>query len=108
MNAPLSPRRKRVALAIAVLADAAQLGLAPVFAPGAVSIPDDVLDVVVALGLLAAVGFRWRLVLALAMELVPGLALFPSWTAFVATLPAAAPPQLPAGAPVSGSASGDS
>jgi hypothetical protein len=32
-------------------------------------------------------GFRWRLVAALAVELVPGLALFPSWTAFVAMLP---------------------
>jgi hypothetical protein len=34
-------------------------------------------------------GFRWRLVLALHEELVPALALSPSWTLFVATQPAA-------------------
>jgi hypothetical protein len=87
--ARLTPRRKWVALAIAAFADALQLGLSPVFAPGALSLPDDALDVAVAVGLLLTTGFSWRLVLALAIELVPGLALFPSWTAFVATLPAA-------------------
>jgi hypothetical protein len=93
----LTPRKKKIALAIAALADASQLGLSPVFAPGALSLPDDALDVVVAIALVLTAGFSWRLLLALALELVPGLALFPSWTAFVATLPAtAAAPALPA------------
>lgn len=82
----VSTTRKRVALAIAALADAVQLGLFPVFAEGALSIPDDALDAVVAALLLVTLGWRWRLVMALAAELVPGLALFPTWTAFVLTV----------------------
>ncbi len=80
--------RKNVALGIAAFADAVQLGLFPAFCEGALSIPDDVLDVVVAVALLITLGWRWRLLAALALELVPGVALFPSWTAFVATIPA--------------------
>jgi hypothetical protein len=95
----LTRRRKNVALAIAALADAIQLGLFPGFVEGALSVPDDALDAVVAVLLLVTLGWRWRLVAALALELVPGVALFPSWTAFVATLPAGAP--VPAALPVS-------
>jgi hypothetical protein len=84
----MTPRRKKVALAIAALADAVQLGFFPVFGAGGLSVPDDVLDFVVAVALVITLGWRWRLVAALALELVPGVALFPSWTVFVATLPA--------------------
>jgi hypothetical protein len=80
-------RRKRIALAVAAIADAVQLGLFPAFFEGALSPPDDALDVVVAAILLLTLGWRWRLLAALALELVPGVALFPSWTAFVATIP---------------------
>ena len=83
----ISKTRKNVALVVAGLADLIQLGLFPVFAEGALSIPDDVLDVVVAVILLATLGFKLRVLLALAIELVPGVALFPSWTAVVATIP---------------------
>jgi hypothetical protein len=79
-------RQKRVALAIAVVADLLQLGLFPVFAGGALSVPDDVLDVVVALLLVLTLGWRWRFLAALALELAPGVALFPTWTAFVLTV----------------------
>ena len=82
----MTPRRKKIALAIAALADAVQLGLFPVFSPGGLSIPDDVLDLGVAVALAILIGWSWRLLLALAVELVPGVALFPSWTLFVATL----------------------
>jgi hypothetical protein len=88
----VTARRKKIALVIAALADAAQLGLFPAFVEGALSIPDDVLDLVVAVLLVVTLGWKWRLVAALALELVPGVALFPSWTAFVATIPAAPPP----------------
>ncbi len=86
----MTPRRKKLALAIAVLADAVQLGFFPVFSAGGLSPPDDVLDVVVAIALVAILGWRWSLVAALGLELVPGVALFPSWTAFVAMQPARA------------------
>ena len=82
-TATVSRGRKRIALAIAALADAVQIGLFPVFSEGALSIPDDVLDAVVALLLVITLGWNWRLSVALAAELVPGLALFPTWTAFV-------------------------
>jgi hypothetical protein len=87
LSQAVTPRRKKVALVIAAVADALQLGLFPIFSGGALSVPDDVLDAAVAVALLVTTGFRWRLVAALAVELVPGLALFPSWTAFVAMLP---------------------
>jgi hypothetical protein len=79
----VSRTRKRIALAIAAAADAVQLGLLPVFAEGALSIPDDALDAVVAVLLVVTLGWNWRMSMALAAELVPGLALFPTWTAFV-------------------------
>jgi hypothetical protein len=86
----LTPRRKRIALVIAAAADLVQLALAPFFVEGALSPLDDVLDVAVAAALVVTLGWRWRTALALGLELIPGLALFPSWTALVATLPAAA------------------
>jgi hypothetical protein len=94
----VTARRKKIALAIAALADSVQIGLFPIFSEGALSIPDDALDAIVAVLLLVTLGWRWRLAGALALELVPGVALFPSWTAFVALQPveAPAPAALPA------------
>jgi hypothetical protein len=82
----VSVRRKRIALAVAALADAVQLGMFPVFGEGALSVPDDVLDAIVVVALLVALGPRWTLAAALGVELVPGVALFPTWTAFVLTV----------------------
>jgi hypothetical protein len=91
-------RRKRAALLIAAAGDLAQLALAPLFAAGALSPLDDALDVIIAGLLLLALGRSWRIALALGFELVPGAALFPTWTAVIATLPAQAD-ELPALAP---------
>ena len=87
----VTPRRKKIALAIAALADAVQLGFMPVFGEGALSLPDDALDLAVAVALVFTLGWQWRVAMALAIELVPAVALFPSWTVFVATLPVDAP-----------------
>src|SRR5262245_2049059 len=84
-----APRQKRMALVIAILADLTQLALAPLFVEGVVSPLDGALDLIVAGLLLFTLGWNWRTVLALGLELVPGLALFPSWTAAIATLPTA-------------------
>jgi hypothetical protein len=89
----VSTRRRAVALAVAIAADAIQLVLWPAFAEGAASPFDDALDAVVALVLVAALGFRPRLALALAIELVPGADLFPTWTAVVLSIPVEAPLQ---------------
>jgi hypothetical protein len=83
----VSKRRRAVALSIALAADVLQLVLWPAFAEGAGSPFDDALDVVVAIALTITLGFRPRLALAFALELVPGAALFPTWTAVVLTVP---------------------
>lgn len=99
MTTAVPANRKKIAIALGVIADAAQGGL---FAgmPALSWIPSDALDIVVGITLVALLGFRWRFVLALAIELVPGVQLFPSWTAFVLSLPtveqATPPPQLAA------------
>jgi hypothetical protein len=105
--------RKKViaARAIAVVADAVQIGLLPLFMEGALSTANDVLDVVVAVALTALVGWHWAFVPAFLTELVPVLDLVPSWTAavFIATRNSGVPidakdvtpaqPSLPAGKP---------
>lgn len=81
--------RERVLAArtVAVVADALQLGLMPLFAPGAFSILDDVLDLVVGATLIGLVGWHWAFLPAFLAELVPAVDLAPTWTiaVFVAT-----------------------
>lgn len=74
-------------MTIAVAADLVQLVLWPAFAGGAASPFDDALDAVVAFALLLTLGWSGRLAAALALELTPGAALFPTWSAVVATVP---------------------
>jgi hypothetical protein len=83
----VSRRRKKIALALAGVADLVQLGYFPVFGEGAVSPADDALDAVVAILLLVTLGFQWRLAAALVVELIPGATLFPTWTAVVLSMP---------------------
>lgn len=75
-------------MTIAVLADLVQMVLWPAFAEGVASPFDDALDGVVALSLLLTLGWSGRLMAALALELTPGAALFPTWTAVVMSIPA--------------------
>ena len=74
--------RWRAALLVAVVSDA--LGFGVVLLPPV----QWLLDAVTALALFAVLGFRWTLLGALAVELVPGLELFPAWTLMVAALAA--------------------
>lgn len=74
--------RWRAALLVAVVSDA--LGFGVVLLPPV----QWLLDAVTAVALLAVLGFRWTLLGALAVELVPGLELFPAWTLVVAALAA--------------------
>ena len=83
----ISRRRKIIALVIAGASDLAQAVFFPAFIEGAASPFDDVLDVATALAILLTVGFEWRLAFALAMELVPAVDLFPTWTAVVLSIP---------------------
>jgi len=72
--------RWRWALVIALLSDA--LGFAVALIPPA----EWVLDALTAGVLFAVLGFRWPLLVALAIEAVPALQLFPAWTLVVAAL----------------------
>ncbi len=86
----ISRRRKLAALLVAGVADLCQVALFPLFFEGVFSPFDWAVDAFAAILLLFIVGFKMRLVLAFAAELVPGLDLFPTWTAMVLSLPARA------------------
>jgi hypothetical protein len=102
----LNPSRRRIVAAriVAVVADALQIGLLPLFVSGALSTVNDVLDVVVAAVLIALVGWHWAFIPAFLSELVPVFDLVPTWTAavFLATRHGA-----PAGGPAEPSPSPD-
>lgn len=61
-------------------ADAAQLFVLPLFAEGALSPADDVLDVAVAVILVRLLGWHWEFLPAFAAELLPGVDLVPFWS----------------------------
>ena len=78
---PLSPRRRfRAAMILAMAADAVQIFVFPLFAEGALSPADDVLDIAVAAVLVHLLGWHWEFLPAFAAELVPGVDLLPFWT----------------------------
>jgi hypothetical protein len=88
----ISGRRKMIAAFVAGLSDLAQVIFFPAFVEGAASPFELALDATTALVILLIVGFKWRLAIALALELVPGVDLFPTWTAVVLSLPSEPPP----------------
>ena len=84
---PLSPRtRFRVAMILAMAADALQIFGFPLFAEGALSPADDVLDIAVAAVLVNLLGWHWEFLPAFLAELVPGVDLVPFWTMAVANV----------------------
>ncbi len=74
-------RRHLAALAIAVAADALQIGLLPLFMGGASAPWNDALDLAVGAAMLALLGWHAAFLPAFLSELVPLLDLFPTWTA---------------------------
>src|SRR5213594_2696707 len=78
---PLSPLMHfRAAMVLAMAADALQIFVFPLFAPGAFSPADDLLDIAVAAVLVHLLGWYWEFLPAFAAELVPGVDLVPFWT----------------------------
>ena len=83
----LSPRtRYRVALMVAMLADALQLIVFPFFVEGAESPADDVLDCGVAGLMIWLLGWHWEFLPSVLAKLVPGVDLVPFWTLAVANV----------------------
>src|SRR3989442_3983108 len=72
--------RFRAAMVLAMMADALQIVVFPLFAEGALSPADDVLDLVVAAVLVNLLGWHWEFLPAFLAELVPGVDLVPFWT----------------------------
>src|SRR5262249_10050092 len=77
-------REVRMAWAIAIAADAVQIVGLPLFAIGGVSAAGTVVDAAAAVILTSLLGWHWAFLPTLLAELVPGLDLFPTWTAAVA------------------------
>ena len=73
----------RLAWLVAMAADAIQIVVFPVFIEGGISPADSVLDVIVCLCLVRLLGWHWAFLPTLAAELIPGLDMFPTWTAAV-------------------------
>jgi len=79
----LTPGRVKAARGLAILADAIQIGLLPLFFEGFLSPVNAALDVAVAIGLFALVGWHWAFLPGFISEMVPVLGLVPTWTAAV-------------------------
>src|SRR5438132_12188443 len=72
--------RFRAAMVLAIMADALQIVVFPLFVEGALSPADDVLDLAVAAVLVHLLGWHWEFLPAFLAELVPGVDLVPFWT----------------------------
>ena len=70
----------QAAMVLAMAADALQIFVFPLFAPGAFSPADDLLDIAVAAVLVHLLGWHWEFLPAFAAELVPGVDLVLFWT----------------------------
>jgi hypothetical protein len=82
MAAPTT-NQARLALALALVADAVQLGAFPIFALGAASPWNDALDLAMAAAMVALLGWHWAFIPTFMAEVVPFVSLVPTWTAAV-------------------------
>jgi hypothetical protein len=71
---------------LAIAADALQVVLFPLFAEGALSPADDVLDCAVAAVMVHLLGWHWEFLPTFFAKLVPGADLVPFWTLAVANV----------------------
>jgi hypothetical protein len=78
--------RFRAGMILALAADALQLFVFPLFAEGALSPAEDVLDVAVAIVLVRLLGWHWEFLPSFAAKLIPGADLVPFWTLAVANV----------------------
>lgn len=76
----------RLAMLLAVVADALQLIVFPAFVAGALSPADDLLDFAMAAIMVRLVGWHWEFLPSFVAKLIPGIDLVPSWTLAVANV----------------------
>lgn len=70
----------KAAMLLALVADALQLVLLPLFVEGALSPADDVLDFGVGALMVHLLGWHWEFLPSFLAKLVPGVDLVPFWT----------------------------
>lgn len=73
----------RVAWLVAMAADAIQIIGFPLFVEGVASPADAALDLIVGVVLIRLLGWHWAFLPSIAAEMIPGVDLFPTWTAAV-------------------------
>jgi len=78
--------RFRTAMVLAIVADAVQIFLLPMFAEGALSPADDILDFGVGALMVNLLGWHWEFLPSFFAKLVPGVDLVPFWTIAVANV----------------------
>lgn len=78
--------RMRAAVVLAIVADALQIAVFPLFVQGAASPVDDVVDVVAGGVLSYLLGWHWEFLPSFVAKLVPGVDLVPFWTMAVANV----------------------
>ncbi|HWY57304.1 MAG TPA: hypothetical protein VNZ03_22760 [Terriglobales bacterium] len=78
--------RFQAAMALAVIADALQLFVFPLFIEGAFSPADDILDIGIGALLVHLLGWHWEFLPSFFAKLVPGVDLVPFWTIAVANV----------------------
>ena len=78
--------RFRAAMMLAVIADALQIVVFPLFVEGALSPADDILDFGIAAVLVQLLGWHWEFLPSFLAKLVPGVDLVPFWTMAVASV----------------------
>ena len=78
--------RLRAAIVLAIIADALQIAVFPLFVEGAESPADDVLDLGIGAVLIYLLGWHWEFLPSFVAKLVPGVDLVPFWTLAVANV----------------------
>jgi len=76
----------RTAMILAIVADALQLIVFPVFVEGAISAADDILDLCIGAAMINLLGWHWEFLPSFLGKLVPGADLVPLWTMAVANV----------------------
>lgn len=78
--------RFRAAMVLAIVADALQIAVLPLFVEGAESPADDILDFGVGALMVYLLGWHWEFLPSFVGKLVPGVDLVPFWTLAVANV----------------------
>jgi hypothetical protein len=73
-------------MVLAIIADAVQIIVFPLFVGGALSPADDILDLSMGAALVHLLGWHWEFLPSFLAKLVPGVDLVPFWTIAVANV----------------------